>query len=465
MRKRFKDNHPIINEKGYTLVIVLMVLVVMSVLGIGLMTTTANTMKLADSERIDQATYYIAEAGLVQKREELNRKIDEAFKTINETYKALPNKEKAKYKFKEHFYAEAEKNIAEATKNDVFEDYEVHFGKKPKSTITLTQDKSDSNKYLIESLGEIGNQSRKVSQEFTVLLNVTVSEVSETYVPEYALHVIDNIIMSGNINITGSDIATESPEPYVVVPNNLIVDKDKPITAILPLFPEENYNILERLEPSDSKISTCKNNKSELIFLDNDMKLNTLENKCNLTIDVGDTDKKLLINNLNIMNGNIILKGRGKLEMYVKNNISINGDVNINTPQDTSKLMVYYKGSQGLTMSGSHNIFGSLYAQSADITISGNSGFQGNIYTGGKNVTISGRTNANKQLFFTPNAHVTLSGNTDLTGAIIAKSFTASGNISIEYAPTDPIPTETIFNYDNVNSLSIQSALIEERKK
>lgn len=160
MRKLYKHNHTLKNENGYTLIIVLMVLVVMSILGVSLMSVTATTMKQSSGERTDQSVYYIAEAGIVQKREELNNKVNDAFISTKNHYETLTTKEKLKFNFTDYFYTQAEQNIASSTVNQ-FSNYEEHFGKKPKSTIILTKDKDDSNKYYIKSTGEIGGKKEQ----------------------------------------------------------------------------------------------------------------------------------------------------------------------------------------------------------------------------------------------------------------------------------------------------------------
>src|SRR4051812_42718631 len=51
------------NERGFTLIAVLVVLVVLTVLTISVLTVTSNSMKTSTGERNDQSAYYIAEAG------------------------------------------------------------------------------------------------------------------------------------------------------------------------------------------------------------------------------------------------------------------------------------------------------------------------------------------------------------------------------------------------------------------
>lgn len=485
MRKIIK-NHTFINEKGYTLVIVLMVLIVMSVLGVALMSVTATTMKQSSNERTDQSVYYIAEAGLVQKREELNDRVNDAFITTKNQYATLSNKDKLKFKFKDYFYQEAERNIASSTVNQ-FSNYEEHFGEKPKSTITLTKDEDDSNKYNIKSLGEIGGKKRVVTQVYIVSLIVETTPTPETYTPKYAVHVNNKISLSGSANIYGADIATESSNPGSIdIPSHYDhkpkADLSTPIDIELPSFPEDDYKNLELLGYPKNEIVKIDNSEQANVIHDGDLLINhnltdkytlnmtdnmkfkniILSSNYSLTINVGNTDKAILIDHLNIENGHINIVGSGKLSIYVKDKITTNSSSSVNNNGDISQLKVYYNGNNVINMSGDQKIFGSLYAKNANIKFRGSGGFQGDIYSGGSKVELDGDSSAITRVFFTPNADVTLSGSGKITGAVIAKSFTASGGSFVQFASSNPIPIETIPTYDDAKQLSSQGALIEE---
>lgn len=187
-----------------------------------------------------------------------------------------------------------------------------------------------------------------------------------------------------------------------------------------------------------------------------------LSSNYSLTINVGNTDKSLLVDHLNIDNGHINIIGSGKLTIYVKDKITTNSSSTVNNNGSISKLKVYYKGNNAINMAGDQRIFGSLYAKNANIKFGGSGGFQGDIYSGGSKVELDGASSAITKVFFAPNADVTLSGSGNITGAVIAKSFTASGGSYVQYASSNPIPIETVPSYDDPKQLSSQGALIEE---
>ncbi|MFK4997575.1 pilus assembly PilX N-terminal domain-containing protein [Bacillus sp. N9] len=61
------------NETGYSLVSVLLLIVLLSVLGVGLVTMTTTSMKITAGERSDQSAYYIAEACLTVEMAEVEK--------------------------------------------------------------------------------------------------------------------------------------------------------------------------------------------------------------------------------------------------------------------------------------------------------------------------------------------------------------------------------------------------------
>ena len=86
------------SEKGFTLVIVLMILVLLSVLGLSLLKLSSNTLKISKNERADQSVYYIAEAGVVERRTQLRKEVNNAYSN-------------ALIKYKEELIANAKKTL------------------------------------------------------------------------------------------------------------------------------------------------------------------------------------------------------------------------------------------------------------------------------------------------------------------------------------------------------------------
>ena len=68
---KFKKGSSYLDANGFTLLGVLMILVLFSVLGVSLLAVTSNSLKLSGNERTDQSTFYIAEAGIVVTRKDI----------------------------------------------------------------------------------------------------------------------------------------------------------------------------------------------------------------------------------------------------------------------------------------------------------------------------------------------------------------------------------------------------------
>ncbi|MCD8509085.1 MAG: PilX N-terminal domain-containing pilus assembly protein [Bacillus sp. (in: Bacteria)] len=69
----------IVNQRGYTLILVLLVIVVLSISGVSIMGVTASNTKRSSGDRDHQAVYYIAEAGATLKMEEIKEVITQTY--------------------------------------------------------------------------------------------------------------------------------------------------------------------------------------------------------------------------------------------------------------------------------------------------------------------------------------------------------------------------------------------------
>ncbi len=74
------------NEKGYAFLLVFLTMILVSVLGLGILSVSNNTLTTSAHERDDQSVYYIAEAGLNYGREHFNQSFDNAFNKAEKDY-------------------------------------------------------------------------------------------------------------------------------------------------------------------------------------------------------------------------------------------------------------------------------------------------------------------------------------------------------------------------------------------
>jgi Tfp pilus assembly protein PilX len=428
------------NEKGMALVVVLMVLVVTSIMGVTLLELSANSIKKSSVESNYQSSYYIAESGATYMMNDIN-------KNIMTFYNQSPDQIT--------FFNNVESMLNSKT-GCVYNDFETSFGQQPRAVISLqyTQTNSDSRTYNIISVGTIGNSSRTVIEPFTVkwipknTVNIPTDKV---------LFVKTNIDFNGNVVINGS-IGTNSANSIISLGGNVTINGSVGVNSTVPgnsvqqngnvtingsVVPvTTNYNFLMPVwvvpsSPVAVNDLVVKNNNNYNLTMNQDMAYQELSlDNSTMIINVGNTPKNLIVNNLTMSNSNILVNGTGKLTIFVKGNVNISGNSTINTQANTKNLQFIVKGSS-ITTSGNSQIYASLYADSASITVNGNNGFEGDIIAGGTDVEVSGNTGTNPRLFYAPNADVNLTGNTDFTGAIIANSFQGKGNHDFTFVPVD----------------------------
>lgn len=477
------------NNLGFTLVGVLMVLVVISVLGLSILMTTSNFVKISAGERDDQSVFYIAEAGITEKVYEINNTVNVAFETVKTIYDNLPTKEKGTFDFVGKFYSEVVSKVDLSSQSPTFE---PSFGNNPTALITVKRKSENPPIFEIKSVGNIANKTRTVTQKITISLEP--KEIEAPGIPgNMALYSNKTIDLAGSVKIYGgvgmgsnksSDFTTSGTAGVVGTltrgmsnPINLPAFPiypiyDIPPNQILALNPNEKTDLIK-----DGKL-LINNYITQGYTLDmiNNISFNEiyLDSNQTLIINVGKSDKELVVNHLNVNNGHIKIIGSGKLTIYVNNKITMGSGSTINTqykglsdhsgPGNIDKLKIYQKGTSPITLGGSQKIYGSLHAESANVTIGNGGGIQGDVYTGGSQVTVSGGTWVHTQLFLAPSAKFTLSEGGNIKGFVIANSFVGTGGGSITYDVTNPGSSfgGSTKDYGNGSNLIRKTPLIEE---
>jgi type II secretory pathway pseudopilin PulG len=470
MRQYFQRLKPYQNEKGIALVVVLLVLAVVSIMGVTVLGLSINSLKESSTESNYQSTYYIAESGATYELNNLSSSILQEYNSSNDGLT---------------FFNKVEANFKTIT----YTDFESNGGQQPSTVITVTK-KNDDNAnsattrdYTITSIGTIGNSSRTVTQTFHLnwIPKNDVNIPSDTSVFVKTLISLDRgatisgaigtnsslpnqILLNGGSRLIGNNNIYVGPTGGSNVVNKAVTNPIIPISAVkgfvLPPFPEiPTYPTLPDQKTTDSKgkkiyylinngalqvVDYVWNNYT-LDMTNQDLSFSSLEIDDNyqLNIDVGNSNRNLVVKDLNIPNGNIKILGTGTLTIYVTGNITMGSGSIINMGQNVNQLNIYLTGSgsvsspKTLTLTGSQKIYGSLYAEDANIDFGNGSGFQGNILTGGKSVTVDGGAYANTQLFYAPNADFSLLGGGTIQGSIIANSLTATGGSKIIYEKLD----------------------------
>lgn len=462
-------HHPIAkNQKGSALIFAMMVLLVLSILGTAMLSVVAGNIRTSTAEREFQSSYYIAEAGAVYQMKVIKKELLNLYLSTSNPV--------------EFFNAIEAYRILYPMEMNTFE---IEYGDQPKAEISFERlDASGSNpcNYRITSKGTLEDSSRIVTKEFKVQwVSGFMSVFSEGQM------ILENGEIYGPIatNDTGSDAILVTGNPYIEDINLLagagIVSSyadwmnnwdslfsrftlNEPKIYEMPTFP--SFPVYEKMANAfvggfqvinDGSISITNYRADNYILnLTDNAYIPTIQIKhnWNLYINVGSTDKSIVVDDISLASGHIHLIGDGKLTIYLTNNINLNAGSGINRPADESNisqvmnaiehLSVYMKGSdtgvpKTIDMAGSQKIYGSLFAEDANIIVSGGAGFQGSVVTGGVNVEISGGTNVVTSLFFAPNASVSLLGGNIFNGPIITNTFYITGGAIVSYNPKDGI--------------------------
>ncbi|MGQ4665720.1 PilX N-terminal domain-containing pilus assembly protein [Metabacillus halosaccharovorans] len=446
--KRIKNE-----ESGFALVAVLIVLLIISLLGITLIGTSAANIKMSSVERDYQATYYIAESGTTYVLNELTKILGDIDAT-NEN----------------DFFTEINEKLVDIP--DSYSGFEKSFGEQPKANLDIYKlsssntiqacgnaEEKQTQGYKIISEGEIGTRSRTVEKTFCVNWNTTGDGNSSIQLLDNtAVFSHNDIFLNSTIN---GHIGTNSTNQAaievdwsaslngsiykVAEAKNNIVKKPQHMNfekTFINLPYPMNYKDIVEFPSFPEELPTARNLKIEGGPA-NDMTINnnayfqniTVTSDRTLTIDVGNEDRVIRVNDLILNQGNIRITGSGKLTLYIENTFTITGGskVNFNSSNGPEKLTIFYKGSSPIDTGGAVRLVGSLFAESADITIGGSAQITGNILTLGKKISINGAGSAANGLVFAPNAQVQLTGSGSVIGTVISDYFSINGGSWVTY--------------------------------
>ncbi len=233
--------------------------------------------------------------------------------------------------------------------------------------------------------------------------------------------------IDGNVNV-GPDV-----DPNAVITGNGQVVGQKgslsepyPTPLPLPDFPGFPTDLPHRGN------FTAGWNPSPPYYITDDGEYNKLEVLSTLIINVGSGTRHIRVKDLSVTgSGKIILEGTGKLEFYVDEKFTIanSGGINVdsnNNVGDSSRVLLYYKGTNTMEFAGDVRFAGSVYAETANLSIGGSGKLVGSFATSGTEVSISGGS-WQQGVLYAPNAAVTLTGSGSLGGTIVANELTIDG--------------------------------------
>ena len=477
------------NENGYTLVLSVFLILFVSIIGISLLRISANSLNQVDHERTDQAVYYIAEAGLTISKENLKaefKQIEElALKDLELIRQSKPDYSKDELQnlyngilINNYFHKNYIRNYIDAT--DKIMQIAPH--KKAMVTYIIEEDNLKSLAILVQSVGMIGDASTRTLRQYVQLdsdlFNFRQSPgddgdkghdedpkpPSTSPLENFGAVSSGNIVLSegakiiGNAGSTGGTITLSGGSN---IDGTIIEKVQANLQDYLPTFPQKKFEELENLPlPSNIEVAADADNKTNIInngnfnatnYITNNYTLNlttdtkfksfNVDQNNNLTINVGDKEINLYIEDLNIKQGHIKVIGTGKLNLYVKKFSALKGSFNQNG--NLEKVNFYYNGTTSLSFNNETQFYGSLINNTANVTLAGGAGVYGNILSGGTSLKISGGVNTNGQYIVAPNADLNLTGGGTIKGTVLTKSINASGGTSITFGkPLLPLPSD-----------------------
>ncbi|MGB7594337.1 MAG: hypothetical protein WBL80_02080 [Erysipelotrichaceae bacterium] len=178
----------------------------------------------------------------------------------------------------------------------------------------------------------------------------------------------------------------------------------------------------------------------------------------NFAIDIGDKDIVIVTDELDL-GGSFKIQGTGTLTVFVTSNnfhytcgnssiCGVQGNV---TPTVSDQFIVVITGTTGATLDLSNNT-GNFYMSlitnlNVNLSMQGNGTFNGFLATSGSSISFKG-TAASNMLIYAPNATVNITGNSTVSGSIIAKSYQNlnSASTSVTYNPAFSNPPFDFLN-------------------
>ncbi|WP_042472147.1 pilus assembly PilX N-terminal domain-containing protein [Bacillus ndiopicus] len=423
------------NQRGSALVIALFLIVIISVLGVSLLSVSSNSLKQVDYERTDQAVFYIAEAGMNLAKLEVSKELKNIQnKAYDKTKDCIKRKDSLclTQEQAERYF----KNLL----NDEFDSYNAtHVSKQhmiskgKKADIEITEIKVEPPRYgiVITSIGSIDTaKSREVTQELYIEPQLTFNtndngdsdegndneQVPGGFPEGYAAIVSGNIDLKGsgsiyggaastrgNIYISGTSTGRISGDVSIQSIENISIPLEGRKNAEQEAFIKNNYKIEPKLKIDPSKYLLPTFFPDEKF-----MKADSITSLPNQTAGSFSVIHNGNFNATNWQTDNYTLDLTStNSDISFKNfKISSNYTVNINVGNREVNLYV-----DKLDIAGHINIIGSgkvnLLVKSSPPIING---------------SIEGKDSAQVNLYYNGGSTVKFDGSTKLYGSIISKS-------------------------------------------
>lgn len=242
----------IVNTNGYALILAILTVLVISILGITLMSSTTLSKKITDITSVDQSVIYIAESGLTQKRSEI-AKIEDIYNTYRSQQLEKEKQKNGKmtsYAFVDEFKDLVADELASVMKKTT---YVSDNSQCLENTVCLkifdlenayatvdtkvTINENDF-KYRFTSTGYIGKHTRKVTTSASYRIAASAYDDVIDSFSKYSILAIDGIYC-GNCHLLGILAFTDKPTLQKDFPFN--VSSVPPLTYFLGSVSKTKY--------------------------------------------------------------------------------------------------------------------------------------------------------------------------------------------------------------------------------
>ncbi|TCT16904.1 hypothetical protein EDC18_101200 [Natranaerovirga pectinivora] len=453
------------DHRGSALIVVLLVLVVVSVLGIPLMSLSFTNNTLTKMDRDLQAAYYISEAGIVEHIEMIKSEVLSIYNSSEGDQE-------------ERFFTEIYEQLGESM--ITFED---SFGNTTFSEVVFTDPIPNSGNprvYQIASIGSVNGRERRLLSSVTIewipkstqsiFTDMVIFSNSSIAVPNGTITgpIGTNSSQAGSITISGGGTVNGEifvgPSGGADVVNGVNHATPQPLSEVrellmpptpgypdnLPLYPNKKINIPwnEHDLVKDGNLNITSHllqpqHGLNTLVLDGNYQFNRITATSNYTlnIDLGGGHRTIVVNELNMNNGHINIMGAGKLTIHVLDKISFGSSSSMNNPSPggsitqskIDQLEIVYRGNNPFSLAGGQKIYGSIFVESANISFGAGSGVFGTIISGGNNVVLDGGTNAIVRTIYAPNANIKIEGGATVKGSVIGNSIQLDGGAYLNH--------------------------------
>lgn len=392
MRKYVKSND------GYALVIALLVITVVTVLGLGILTTTSSSKKLSEEENKDQTAYYIAEAGLNQKKEELK----DAKVVYDDFVKSVKDQKLTKEQFVNKLRTFAEGRLSDQLKpveygTDLFKRKNAKANVKTVMTVSETELKfTITSTGIIKSNDSTNEKKRTVQSVDSYKLTITEKPAEEEFgTSKYVIHALEKFTFTDN-NITGRLGFKQSAQgksntfPYEGwgsyygtqknkynrdtalvdgIAKGDLVFNDSELPKI-PDFPKEKFISLDTITQLANNTNIKQGLPTERPIPSGSYKITRADLDSARDLNIGNNNVDLYLPEADLKGFQKSFIGVGNLNMFT-NSFQIYGGTNINF--DSINLTIYSKSLFRVSNTGTITTKGNIEVYSSQMNLTGNS--------------------------------------------------------------------------------------------